>query len=126
MEQVLLERRVDRLEDLMADLIRAQQNTQRQLDLLAAEMREFKEEMCAFKDEMRAFKDEMLVFKDEMRAFKEEMRAFKEEMLAFKDEMRRTVKQMNRQWSDLVRKMGTMAEDIIAPGIPTILRQVVG
>ncbi len=140
MPQLTLERRVDRLEDLMAEVLRAQARTQAQLDQLSREMREFKEEMRAFKEEMRAFKQEMLDFKDEMRAFKQEMldfkdemRAFKQEMLdfkdemrAFKDEMRRTVAKMNKQWGDLANKMGTLAEDIVAPGIPAILRQVVG
>ena len=126
MPQLTLEQRVDRLEDLMAEVLRAQARTQAQLDQLAREMREFKEEMRAFKDEMRLFKQEMLDFKDEMRAFKDEMRLFKQEMLDFKDEMRRTIAKMNKQWGDLANKMGTLAEDIVAPGIPAILRQVVG
>ncbi len=133
MPQLTLERRVDRLEDLMAEVLRAQARTQAQLDQLSREMREFKEEMRAFKqemldfkEEMRLFKQEMLDFKEEMRAFKQEMLDFKDEMRAFKDEMRRTIAKMNKQWGDLANKMGTLAEDIVAPGIPAILRQVVG
>ncbi len=154
MPPLTLDERVETLESLMAEVLRAQaatqaelralseaqQRTQAHLDQLSHdmqifkaemrlfkdEMRSFKDEMLAFKDEMRAFKDEMRAFKDEMRAFKDEMRAFKDEMRAFKDEMRAVVKDMNKRWGDLANKMGTLAEDIVAPGIPAILRQVVG
>ncbi len=140
MPSLTLDERVETLESLMAEVLRAQaatqaelralseaqQRTQAHLDQLSHDMQIFKAEMRLFKDEMRSFKDEMLAFKDEMLAFKDEMRAFKDEMRAFKDEMRAVVKDMNKRWGDLANKMGTLAEDIVAPGIPTILRQVVG
>jgi len=61
---------------------------------------------------------EMQDFKDEMRDFKDEMRDFKVEMRDFKIETR-------RQWGELARKMGTMAEDLVAPGIPGVLSKTV-
>ena len=48
------------------------------------------------------------------------------EMADFKDEMRADRKAMNRQWGELANKMGTMTEDIVAPSVPRILREVVG
>ncbi|RME43695.1 MAG: hypothetical protein D6796_12800 [Caldilineae bacterium] len=99
------------LEEMMAQLIQTVAQTSRELQMFKDEMRDFKEEMLAFKDEMRDFKEEMLAFKDEMRDFKEEMRL--------------SNRQMNRRWGELANKMGTMAEDLIAPGIPRILRTVV-
>jgi hypothetical protein len=65
---------------------------------------------------MKVFKEEMLAFKNEMQAFKDEMRAFKDEMKAFKDEM-------NKKWGDLANKLGTIAEDIVAPGIPQLIKK---
>ena len=47
-----------------------------------------------------------------------EMRDFKDEMRDFKDETR-------RQWGELSNKLGTMAEDLVAPSIPRILQTVV-
>ncbi len=79
-----VERRVDRLEDLMAELT---SNVNR----LSREMREFKEEMRAFKDETQ-------------------------------EENRR----MNRRWGELANKMGTLAEDLVAPSIPRIMSEIVG
>ena len=153
MLEVTVEQRVTDLEALMVEVWRTLarvdrqiertqhqvEQTQRQVDRLSREMREFKDEMLAFKDEMREFKDEMLAFKDEMREFKDEMRAFKDEMLAFKDEMREFKdemlafknemrefkKEINKKWGDLANKMGTMAEDLVAPSVPRILRQIV-
>ena len=111
------------------------------------EMRVFKDEMGAFKDEMRVFKDGMGAFKDEMRVFKDEMGSFKDEMGAFKDEMKdfkdemldfkneslryreeaeRDRKSMNRQWGELANRLGTLVEDIVAPNLPRVARDLLG
>jgi uncharacterized protein YukE len=87
------------------------------------EMKEFKDEMKEFKDEMKEFKDEMKDFKDEMKEFKDEMKEFKDEMKDFKDDTNRTIDEMNRKWSELAIKMGTVAEDIVAPGIPYAIKK---
>ncbi|MBP8110311.1 MAG: hypothetical protein KAZ38_22020 [Caldilineaceae bacterium] len=105
MVEALLVHRVDRLEDLMAQLLRAQTQTQRQVDQTSFEMR---------------------LFKDEMRTFKDEMRDFKDEMRTFKEEMRQESREMNRRWGELANKMGTLAEDLVAPSIPRIARTVLG
>ncbi len=87
------------------------------------EMKVFKDEMKAFKDEMKVFKEEMKAFKDEMKVFKDEMKVFKDEMNAFKDEMKDFKDEMNKKWGDLARKLGTVAEDIVAPGIPYAIKK---
>ena len=74
---------------------------------------------------MREFKDEMSEFKDEMSDFKDEMREFKDEMREFKDESRREQRAMNQKWGELANKMGTMVEDLVAPSIGRILREVI-
>jgi hypothetical protein len=111
--------RIDRLEDMMAEVAHAQMRTEMSLLALSKEMREFKEEMREFKEEMREFKEEM-------REFKEEMREFKEEMREFKEESERDRKRMNKAWGDLANKLGTTVEDIVAPNIPRIARQEFG
>ncbi len=52
----------------------------------------------------------------EMRDFKDEMKVFKNEMKVFKDEM-------NRQWGNLANRLGTITEDIVAPGIPSAIKR---
>ncbi len=128
-----LESRVDSLENIVKELVKAQIKTEKEIQDLAKELRNFKNEMKAFKDDMLDFKDEMLDFKNEMKAFKdemldfkEEMRAFKEEMLAFKEEMKIDRKNMNKQWGELANKMGTVVEDIVAPNIPRIAKEYFG
>ncbi len=69
---------------------------------------------------------EMREFKDEMRDFKNEMREFKDEMSEYKEWSRNQIKIMNRQWGDLANKLGTLAEDLVAPSVPRILRDYVG
>ena len=101
--------RVDNLEKTLEEYIRNVGNSQMQTE---KELREFKDEMSEFKDEMCEFKDEMSDFKDEMRAFKEEMREDRKK--AFK------------QWGEIANKMGTLAEDIVAPCVREIARQYFG
>ena len=107
------------------------------------EMKDFKDEMLVFKDEMKDFKDEMLAFKDEMKDFKGEMLVFKDGVADFQDEMKdfkaemgrlcaffeqdiREIQasriEMNKRWGELANKMGTVVEDIIAPGFAGVLR----
>lgn len=106
MAEPVLAERIDRLEDLVADLVRVTAQTQY--------------EMRAFKDEMR---EERRAFKDEMRAFKDEMRDFRD---ASREESRRDRIEMRRQWGELSNRLGTMAEDLVAPSVPRILQTVIG
>lgn len=62
----------------------------------------------------------------ELAEFKDEMKDFKQEMQEFKEESRLSRIDMNRRWGELSNKLGTMAEDLVAPSIPRILRTVLG
>ncbi len=115
--------RVDRLEDLMVQLLQETARTSR-------ELREFKTEMQDFKAEMRLSAQrserEMREFKNEMQDFKDEMREFKNEMHEFKAEMRRETKELRKQIGESFNKAGRLVEDAIAPGIPKIFRTITG
>jgi len=132
------ESRVSNLEKVLEQFI---VSTQRSLNRLSNEMREFKDEMRDFKDEMKDFKEEMKgvihEMKDDTKSFKEEMRGviqemkadtenLKEEMKEFKAEMRRMKKELDKKWGDLANKLGTFAEDIAAPNIPRIAKDLFG
>ncbi|QVL51548.1 MAG: hypothetical protein KFB96_25795 [Thiocapsa sp.] len=75
---------------------------------------------------MLAFKEEMRVFKDEMKDFKDEMLDFKNESLRYREEAERDRKSMNRQWGDLANRLGTLVEDIVAPNLPRVARDLLG
>lgn len=136
----VLEERVDRLEEAMAEMAREVALASRaaaEASLAAAEASQAareasrvaaqtSRELAEFKDEMQEFKEEMSDFKDEMREFKDEMSDFKVEMQEFKEESRLSRIDMNRRWGELSNKLGTMAEDLVAPSIPRILRTVLG
>ncbi len=107
------------LEQALIELARVQARTEANLDRLCAEMREFKNEMAEFKNEMVEFKGEMVEFKGEMVEFKNETREANEQM-------RRASEAADRRWGELSNKMGTLVEDFIAPGIPSIFRQALG
>jgi peptidase E len=104
-----IEKMTKNIERELQKLAQESQKTERMVQELSQEMKEFKEEMKDFKDEMRAFKEEMKDFKDEMKDFKDEMTEFK--------------KEINKKWGDLAYKLGTVAEDIVAPGVPSAIKR---
>ena len=110
----LLEERVFNLEELMADLVIATIESKQALANLSQRIEEF---TVRTEQQMREVRNEA-------REFKKEMQAFKNEMQEFKKESERDRKNMNRQWGELANKMGTMVEDLVAPSIPRILKQV--
>ncbi len=116
MQDIAIERRVDRLEEALMEMAYQSRKTEIELERLSREMRDFKKEMKDFKDEMKDFKDEMKDFKDEMKDFKDEMKDFKDEMREFKREI-------NKKWGDLANRLGTLAEDIVAPGVPRAIER---
>ena len=100
--------------------------TKERLSAVEQQLQSFLEGVNGFRDKTERFQDEMREFKDEMSEFKDEMREFKEEMREFKEESRSDRKTMNRKWGELANKMGTVVEDIIAPGLPGALRDCFG
>jgi hypothetical protein len=54
----------------------------------------------------------------------QDTQAFHDEMRAFKDEMRASNDRADRRWGELANKMGTLVEDIVAPGIPAVFQSV--
>ncbi len=55
-----------------------------------------------------------------------ELRSLSREMKDFKREMRASKKENDRRWGDLVNKLGTLVEDIVAPSLPRIIRDDFG
>jgi hypothetical protein len=76
----------------------------------------------------QAMKTDMQVagLSQEMRDFKDEMKAFKEEMRGFEERAEQERREMNRRWGELANKMGTLAEDIVAPNLPRVARELFG
>lgn len=98
MATALLEPRVAELEQARAEMMQA-------ITAMARRVEQTSRELAAFKREMAEFKNEMSVCQERADADRREM---------------------NRQWGALANKMGTMAEDLVAPSIPRILRTLFG
>ncbi len=45
-------------------------------------------------------------------------------MSEFKDRSEQDRRQMNRKWGELANKMGTLVEDIVAPNLPRVAKEV--
>lgn len=113
---VAVAERVDSLEYYMKELAYAQMRTEIELTRLSEEMREFKQEMADFKREMADFKSEMADFKGEMADFRDRSEANR---IADRREW-------NQRWGELANRLGTVAEDIVAPNLPRIAQEYFG
>lgn len=107
-----LEARVYDLEDSVYAMTQAIQDLTRQVEKYVLEGLSFRREMREFKNEMREFKDEM--------------RDFKEYTLATNARVEQELKAARQRDAELSDKMGTLAEDMVAPSVPRILAEVIG
>jgi dsDNA-specific endonuclease/ATPase MutS2 len=137
-----IEERVNHLDELMARLIQTVDRTSKEMrrsyERSQRDMQDFRDEMHDFKEEMRQSREsserEMHDFKVEMRQSREsserEMHDFKVEMRQsherFEQEMRQSRRDLDKKWGELSNKLGSMAEDLVAPSIPRILKQLTG
>lgn len=129
-----VEERVNHLDELMAQLIKTVDQTSREMrqsdERSKREMQEFKEEMrLAHERAEERSKREMQEFKEEMREshdrFAQDMRlAHERAEERSNQEMQKLKKEWNTKWGELSDKLGTIAEDLIAPSIPRILKQI--
>lgn len=109
-----MEIRVDRLEELVESVWHAFQQTDAQMARHEAKTAQYEAQMA--RDNARTNR--------EITRFSQGMDEFKDEMAVFKDEMHADRKAINKQWGELANKLGTLAEDIVAPSIPRILRHL--
>lgn len=107
-----LEARVYDLEDSVYAMTQAIHDLTRQVEKYVLEGQSFRREMREFKNEMREFKDEM--------------RDFKEYTLATNARVEQELKAARQRDAELSDKMGTLAEDMVAPSVPRILAEVIG
>lgn len=102
--------------------------TQEAISSLSMEMKEFKAEM---RESHKRSELEMKEFKAEMQKSNErreqEMQEYnkrrEQEMQQFKEEMRQDKKELNKKWGELSNKLGSLAEDIAAPGLQGIIQR---
>ena len=126
-----IEERVNHLDELMARLIQTVDRTSKEMrrsyERSQRDMQDFRDEMHDFKEEMRQSRESS---EREMHDFKVEMRQSREkserEMQEFKAEMRQSKRDLDKKWGELSNKLGSMAEDLVAPSVPRILKQLTG
>jgi hypothetical protein len=105
MLEMPVEQRVADLEELMAQVLRTIDRVDRQVDQTQRHV-----------DQTQRHVDQTQRQVDQT---SQELRASYERSEA-------VIREMNRKWGELANKMGTMAEDLVAPSVPRILRETVG
>ncbi|MHB8205074.1 MAG: hypothetical protein ACYDHG_15395 [Desulfomonilaceae bacterium] len=112
MKSTLMESRVRSLEEMMADLIATVEQTSIEVrastDKMERDTDNFKEKTDATLDRME-----------------EDTAKFREEMRLDRVEARQDHRDLNRQLGDIANKQGRLTEDLVAPSICRILREVV-
>ena len=110
------ENRVTRVEHALAELAEAQVRTQQHLD-------QSSHNLDRLSDETRALRDDLWEFKNEIRSFKGDADRLVREIKASGERFER---ESRKQWGELANRMGTLVEDLVAPGIPEILKRLFG
>ncbi|WP_456370316.1 hypothetical protein [Thermodesulfatator atlanticus] len=107
--------------DEMREEFRAEMKEMR--DEFHAEMKEMRDEFQAEMRDMRdEFQTEMKEMREEFRAEMKEMREeFQTELKEMRDEFQTEMKKMRQKWGEIAERMGTLAEDIFAPGVPYLV-----
>lgn len=131
---VMLEKRVTDLERAMAEAWRAIAEASAMAKEASAAAREASRAAASASRTAEQTSPEMAEFKSEMQANRQAAEANKQaereeaeaKRQAEREESQKERREMNRQWAALANKMGTMAEDLVAPIIPRILRTVLG
>mgnify|MGYP001563687627 CR=1 FL=1 len=112
-----IEERVNHLDELMAQLIQTVDRTSKEMQ---RSYERSQRDMQDFRAEMRLSHEN---FERDMRQSRERS---EREMQEFKAEMRQSKRDLDKKWGELSNKLGTMAEDLVAPSIPRILKQLTG
>jgi hypothetical protein len=114
----------------MAEMARQVAQTSRQIDQASRQIDQASRQIDQASRQVERTSQEVERTSRELHAFKDEMREAaarsEREMREFKDEMRLSRVEMNKKWGELSNKLGTMAEDLVAPSVPRILRETVG
>jgi len=71
----------------------------------------------------RAVQDFIVSVKESQMRTEAELREFKDEMRDYKEENRQQIRKMNITWGQMAKKLGTITEDPVAPGIPRIVKE---
>ena len=98
MLEMNVEQRVTDLEELMAQVLRTIDRVDHQIDQTQRQIDQTQRQVDQTSQELRASYERSEAM----------------------------IREMNRKWGELANKMGTMAEDLVAPSVPRILRETVG
>jgi hypothetical protein len=121
MADPFIEERIDRLEEAMAELARESALNERDRRRQRAESNRAWRKHRA--DSERALHDYRAQSERAIQEHRAEMQRLSAEGQARWDA---TVKEMRRESGELSRRLGTMAEDLVAPSVGRILRNVIG
>lgn len=108
-----MEGRIDHLDAIMAELAHAQTRAEIELKQMRRESIALDKRLAEQGKRMDANIGEM---KEDTRRMKEDTRLLKEDTRRMIEDTRR----MKKAWGDLANKMGTVAEDVVAPNIPRL------
>ena len=122
MADTALKEKVSGLEQMMMELAYESMKTDMALRNLSSEMKEFKKEMKEFKGEIN---NDIKVLKEKTSKSKEDIRDDTKSFTAgLSNDTENFKKEMNDKWIELANKMGTIVEDIVAPGLKGVGGQI--
>ena len=136
-----LEKKVDRLEEIMMQLAYQAMKTEMALERLSESQKKTEEALRDLKEAQKKtgeaqrraeeaqerfwqgleeLKEAQRKFWEGLKELKETQKKTEEELRDLKETQKKSEEWWNKRWGELARKMGTMAEDILIPGFPKI------
>ncbi len=123
MADVVIKKRVDRLETLMRQLIVTVNQTDQQLARTDEQLARTDEQLARTDEQLERTDRQMERTQHRLDQLSAEMREFKEEMRASWERSKQETRKLREEFYE---KLGTLAEDLVAPSIPRIIHRITG
>jgi len=126
-----IKEKVDRLEEALIELAKAQRRTEDKLqdfkDWSQKNIEEIRKEIEEFKEWTKQNIEGMKKETEEFREWaKQNLERIQRSSDEFKEWTKQNIRELNKKWGELSNKLGTIAEDIVAPALPDIVKKYFG
>ena len=119
-----LEKKVDRLEEVLIEIAVAQRRAEEDRREIRQLLRELSEAHKETEEAQRRTEEALRKLSRAHEETEEALKRLSESQDRFQAEFERMSREMNRRWAELSDRLGTLAEDILAPGIPYLLERL--
>lgn len=109
------------LRAIVRDIALAQLRSESQMRFFADELREFKDYVLT---SQQNFEKRWAKLEEERKQERQDREKERQDREKDRQEWQKERRELNKKWGELANKMGTLVEDIVAPNVPRIAREL--